>query len=69
MATATRSQKVSSLIQLGRVEMGRWWGRRGMGRGWGEGDFLIPGESRDTGILVLYRFIDGKKEKLCTQGK
>ena len=23
------------------------------GRGWGEGDFLTPGESRDTGILVL----------------
>ena len=29
--------------------MGEVWG----GEGVGEGDFLTPGESRDTGILVL----------------
>ena len=30
-------------------------GRCGVGRGWGEGDFLTPGERRDTGILVKHK--------------
>ena len=29
------------------------WIRGGVGRGLGEGNFKTPGESRDTGILVI----------------